>query len=168
MDMIVILTQHQVYVSGLGDYVNDEYREDTFRMIDLPAHPTSIYGDATSNVFYVTTASDVYIFNFRDVRDVTCTKKVPFLENEPIVVSCGTETYPKLNFVDELVFVVYDNRNVAACMLGMFNLTKLVGIYSTHHLISCARTVKKQKTQDIVPSLHLSVPLGDVMIKTFS
>jgi hypothetical protein len=165
LDMIVILTQHHVFVSGLGECTNDEYNENTFRVIDLPVPPKTIYGDATSNVFYVTTASDVFIFNVRDERDVTCTKKVPFLDNAPIIVTCGTETYPKLTFVDELVFVAYDNFNVASRMSRLFELTKLIGLCTTHHLVSSVRTAsKKRRIQTLIPVTHLSIPLGDVKI----
>jgi hypothetical protein len=166
LDLIVIRTKHHVYVAGKGDsFSEDEF--ETFRVLDLPTTPKAIYGNANSNVFYITTASDVFICNVRNESDVNSTKKVPFLDNPPICVACGKETYPTLTFVNELVYVVFDNKNVASSMSRLFDYTKEKVRSLAYSLAYCEEpSAKRFKAQMLGKASCSSIPFGDLIIVT--
>ena len=154
-DMVVMLTDHQVYVSGVEAYLN------YFTLLDLPSTPKAIFGDASSNVFYVATSSDLYTFN---------PKSDPYLDS-PDCLSCGAESYPTVTFVGKLVFVSYDNFNVAAKMRCLFDLTENIDLETTYHLANdldepASKKLKGKSGQPLASVTRLSVPLGDIDVIT--
>ncbi len=150
--MVVMLTDHNVYVSGVEHYLNH------FTIIDLPSTPKAIFGDASSNVFYVATASELYTFD-PDADD-------DFLDY-PDCLSCGAESYPTVTFIGKHVFVSYDNFHVATKMRRMFDLINDIGLVTTYHLVDTLDEPAKKKCktnsgQVFACVTRFSVPLSDV------
>jgi hypothetical protein len=108
-DMVVILTEHLVYVSANG----------IFRRLDLPSAPKQVFGDASSNTFYVTSSSDVFVFKNSDKMDENDEMEAPDIDRKPERIHCGVETYPIVVCVDDLVFIEFDNFHVASSMSRM-------------------------------------------------
>jgi hypothetical protein len=159
-DMVVMLTDRNVYVSGSSNRPSN--LDPNFRMIDLPSTPKAIFGDASSNVFYVATASELYTF------DPDADSEEDFLEY-PDCLSCGVESYPTVTFVGKLVFVSYDNFQVAYKMRRMFDLVNDIGLVTTYHLVDTldepAKKKRKSNSGQVFACVtRLSVPLGDLDI----
>jgi hypothetical protein len=159
-DMVVMLTDRNVYVSGFSNRPSN--LDPNFRMIDLPSTPKAIFGDASSNVFYVATASELYTF------DPDADSEEDFLEY-PDCHSCGVESHPTVTFVGKLVFVSYDNFHVATKMRRMFDLVNDIGLVTTYHLVDTLDEPAKKKCKSnsgrvFACITRLSVPLGDLDI----
>ncbi len=152
-DMVVMLTDHNAYVSGVSTCLSG------FTVIDLPSTPKAIFGDASSNVFYVATTSELYTFDPDSDED--------FLDF-PDCLSCGAESYPTVTFVGRLVFVSYDNFNVAFKMRRLFALVQEPSLVTTHlvdRLDEPAKKKFKDESGQALASVSLmSVPLCDVDI----
>ncbi len=150
-NMVVMLTDHNVYVSGSKGRKN---RKSGFRALELSSVPVAIFGDASSNVFYVTTASDLYTFNSQNGAS--------FLD-KPHRLSCGKESYPTVSFVDKLVYVSFDNFNVAQKMKRMYDLMCQL----EYSLEPATKKFKSQSGAPLIANISVPIPLSDVDVIAF-